>query len=184
MAILRYILLGFSGLALVLVLLFWTISGRAGDLLVLLVTAYLVANLVYLVFSSPTMRVSALFDTAATGLAFASLELQHQAKEAKLREAEAARIQAEEAEQRRHKLRAAEEFMNYLRQNPLSRIRYPLDILQIARRGDTKSIALPAPDLARPAQAEVNGRVRSEAGDAGAAPRPGPAAPLASPHPR
>lgn len=169
MSILRYVLLGFSALALVLLLLFWTVSGRSSDLLVFLVAAYLVANIVYIVFSAPNIRVSSIFDRAATGLAFASLELQHQAKEAKLREAEVERIQAEDAEQRRHKLRAAEEFMNYLRQNPLSRGRLPLDVRQIALRGDAKSIALPAPELARPPQPELNGRVRVDAGAPGEA---------------
>lgn len=75
MSALRYILLGLSVLSLAVVLVFWTVSGHVADLGVFLVTTFLVANSIYILFSSPTLRVSSVFDRAATGLAFASLEL-------------------------------------------------------------------------------------------------------------
>jgi len=155
---LRYILLGCSALSLAVVLVFWTVSGHAGDLTVFLVMAFLVANSIYLLFSQPTLKASSVFDRAATGLAFASLELQHQAKEAKVREAEAERIRAQEAEQNTSKLRAAEEFISYVRQNPLMRGRQAVEIKQITLLSDPKSITLPALELPRPAPTELNGR--------------------------
>ncbi|MGH1573252.1 hypothetical protein ACRAWG_24530 [Methylobacterium sp. P31] len=176
MAILRYVLLGFSVLALALVMVFWTISGRASDLVLFLTVAFLVANIIYISLSSPNVKISSIFDRAASGLAFASLELQHHAKEAKIREAEAERIRAEEAEHRQHKLKAAEEFMTYLRQNPLARIKHAPEARHIALRPDSKGIAFPALEIARSPQADVNARFRGEtalADDGGAASPPG-----------
>lgn len=164
MSALRYILLGLSVLSLAVVLVFWTVSGHVADLGVFLVTTFLVANSIYLLFSSPTLHVSSVFDRAATGLAFASLELQHQAQEAKIREAEAERIRAEEAEQNKSKLRAAEEFISYVRQNPLMRGRQAVAVKQITLRNDSKSITLPALELPRPAPSELNGQPRGELG--------------------
>ncbi|MCJ2096502.1 hypothetical protein MKK67_28935 [Methylobacterium sp. J-072] len=173
MSILRYILLGLSVLSLAVVLVFWTVSGRAMDLVVLLVAVFLVANSVYILFSSPTLKVSSVFDRAATGLAFASLELQHQAKEAKIRELEAERIRAQEAEHNTSKLRAAEEFISYVRQNPLMRGRQAVEVKQITLRSDVKSIALPALELARPVPAELNGRHHADS-DLASMPPPAP----------
>ncbi|MHB2207508.1 hypothetical protein [Methylobacterium sp. CM6257] len=187
MAILRYVLLGFSALALALVMVFWTISGQASDFVVFLTAAFLIANIVYILLSRPNIKVSSIFDRAASGLAFASLELQHHAKAAKIREAEAERIRAEEAEHRRHKLKAAEEFMTYLRQNPLARIKHPPEARPIALRHDPNGIAFPALEMARSPQADGNGRLRGEAAlrdDAGAAPTPGAATLLEGQHTR
>ncbi|MCJ2060993.1 hypothetical protein MKL09_31300 [Methylobacterium sp. J-048] len=147
-----------------LVVVFWAVSGHVGDLSVFLVAAFLLANSVYILFSRPTLRASSVLDRAATGLAFASLELQHQAKEAKIREAEAERIRVQEAEQNKSKLRAAEEFISYVRQNPLMRSRQTLAIKQITLLSDTKSIALPGPELLRPGQSELNGRHHADLG--------------------
>jgi hypothetical protein len=176
MTALRYILLGLSVLSLAVVLVFWTVSGHAGDLGVFLVTAFLVANSIYILFSSPTLRVSSVFDRAATGLAFASLELQHQASEAKIREAEAERIRAQEAEQNKSKLRAAEEFISYVRQNPLMRGRQAVAVKQITLRNDAKSIALPALELPRPTPPELNGRHHADPGAASVSHPPPPGA--------
>ena len=164
MSMLRYILLGASVLSLAVVLVFWTVSGHAGDLGVFLVAAFLVANSIYIVFSSPTLRVSSVYDRAATGLAFASLELQHQAKEAKVREATAERVRADEAEHNTSKLRAAEEFISYVRQNPLMRGRHALEVKQITLLSDPKSITLPTLELPRPVATELNGRHRADPG--------------------
>ncbi|TXN01249.1 hypothetical protein FV242_19140 [Methylobacterium sp. WL64] len=164
MSALRYVLLGLSVLSLAVVLVFWTVSGHVADLGVFLVAAFLVANSVYILFSRPTLRASSVFDRAATGLAFASLELQHQAKEAKIREAEAERIRAQEAEQNKSKLRAAEEFISYVRQNPLMRGRQAVTVKQITLLGDPKSIALPTLELPRPVPSELNGRHRADPG--------------------
>ncbi|MCJ2121648.1 hypothetical protein [Methylobacterium sp. J-077] len=160
------------------VLVSWTVSGHAGDLVVFLVAAFLVANSTYILFSGPTLKASSVFDRAATGLAFASLELQHQAKEAKVREVEAERIRAQEAEHNTSKLRAAEEFISYVRQNPLMRRRQPIEVKQITLLNDPKSIALPALELPRPVPTELNGRHRDEPGLAS---MPHPAPPGAGP---
>ncbi|WP_092036853.1 hypothetical protein [Methylobacterium pseudosasicola] len=156
-----------------IVLVFWAVSGRAMDLVVFLVAAFLISNSIYILFSNPTLKTSAVFDRAATGLAFASLELQHQAKEAKIREAEAERIRAQEAEQNTSKLRAAEEFISYVRQNPLMRRRQTVEVKQITLRNDVKSIALPALELARPAPVELNGQHHVDSDLASMAPPPG-----------
>ncbi|MDP4005223.1 hypothetical protein [Methylobacterium sp. NEAU K] len=172
MAVLRYILLGVSTLAMASVLIFWIAGGRSGDVSVFFVIAFLAANIAYILFSSPNLKISALFDRAATGLAFASLELQHQAKEAKLREIEADRLRAEDAEQNRYKLRAAEEFISYVRQNPLMKRRNALEVNQIALRSEPHNLALPALEMARSGQPELHGRLRADPGAAGMA-RPG-----------
>ncbi|WP_187193598.1 hypothetical protein [Methylobacterium sp. WL1] len=177
MSALRYILLGLSVLSLAVVLVFWTVSGHVADLGVFLVAAFLVANSVYILFSRPTLRASSVFDRAATGLAFASLELQHQAKEAKIREAEAERIRAQEAEQNKSKLRAAEEFISYVRQNPLMRGRQAVTVKQITLLGDPKSIALPTLELPRPVPSELNGRHRADPGATNVTPPAPPPAP-------
>jgi hypothetical protein len=97
------------------------------DIASLIIFLYLGLNIFYLIFSHPTFKASAFFQRAATGLAFASLELRHQAKEAELREIEAETLRNLDGESKAYKLRAATEFLQYIRENPTIKKYYALE---------------------------------------------------------
>ncbi|TXM91871.1 hypothetical protein [Methylobacterium sp. WL116] len=134
MFFLRYTLIAISGLLLLIMLAFWTISGRLTDIVSLIVFLYLGSNLFYLIFSHPTFKASGFFQRAATGLAFASLELRHQANEAEIREIEAERIRNLDNGSKAYKLRAATEFLQYIRDNPTIKKYYALESQQEAAK--------------------------------------------------
>ena len=147
MFLLRYALIAVSGLLLLIMLAFWTISGRLTDIVSLIVFLYLGSNLFYLIFSHPTFKASGFFQRAATGLAFVSLELRHQAKEAELREIEAERLRNLDTGSKAYKLRAATEFLQYIRENPTIKKYYSLESHQeVAKPQDNVAIAAPPND--------------------------------------
>jgi hypothetical protein len=157
MSVIRSILLACSALALVTIVGLWTVSGRAADVLLLTILAFLATNTVYIFFSRPALRTSTIFGRVATGLAIASLKLQHQAGEAQLREAEAERLKKKEAEFRRQKLQAAEEFLLVVRKNPVIGRNTSLDVRQIAGSREPTSApnaALSKPRLPQPARSD------------------------------
>lgn len=127
MLLLRYFLIAITAILLLTMLFFWTVSGRLTDIISLILFLYLGSNLFYLIFSDPTFKVSAFFQRAATGFAFASLELRHQAREAELREVEAERLKNSDSGSKAHKLRAATEFLQYIRENPTIKKHYSLE---------------------------------------------------------
>ena len=127
MCILRYALIATTVVLLLTMLAFWSINGNWTDIVSLIVFLYLGSNLFYLIFSDPTFKASAFFQHAATGLAFASLELRHQAKEAELREIEAERLRNLDSGSKAYKLHAATEFLHYIRENPTIKKYYALE---------------------------------------------------------
>ena len=166
MFLLRYALIAMSGLLLLVMLALWTVSGRLIDILSLIVFLYLGSNLFYLIFSHPTFKASGFFQRAATGLAFASLELRHQANEAEIREIEAERLRNLDSGSKAYKLRAATEFLQYVRENPTIKKYYSLESPQEAARpqenvaitalpNDQRAIASPQSSVA-PAPGSAN----------------------------
>jgi hypothetical protein len=161
MSAIRLILLACSALALVTIVGLWTVSGRAADVLLFTILAFLATNTVYILFSRPALRTSTIFSRVATGLAIASLKLQHQAGEAQLREAESERLKKKEAEFKRQKLQAAEEFLSVVRKHPLIGKSISLDVRQISGSREPASApnsALPNPRLPQPARSDDNQR--------------------------
>ena len=79
-----------------------------------------------------------------------------------MREAQAERIRADEAAQSHSKLRAAEEFISYVRQNPLMRRRHAGEVKQITLRSEPKELAFPALEMPRTGPPELNGRHRAD----------------------
>ena len=167
MLVLRYALMAMSGLLLLVMLSLWTVNGRLIDILSLIVFLYLGSNLFYLIFSHPTFKASGFFQRAATGLAFASLELRHQANEAEIREIEAERLRNLDNGSKAYKLRAATEFLQYIRENPTIKKYYSLESPQEAAKPQ-ENIAIAAPPNDQRAIASPQSSV---------APAPGPANP-------
>ena len=169
MFFLRYSLIAVSGFLLIIMLVFWTISGQLTDIISLIIFSYLSSNLFYLVFSHPTFKSSGFFQRAATGLAFASLELRHQAKEAELREIEAERLRNLDSGSKAYKLRAATEFLQYIRENPTIKKYYALESHQeVAKPQENVAIAAPPNDQRA---------IASPQSSVAPAPAPGPANP-------
>ncbi|TXN36635.1 hypothetical protein FV227_27250 [Methylobacterium sp. WL119] len=140
-------MIAITAVLLLTMLLYWTVSGRLTDIVSLIIFLYLGSNLFYLIFSHPTFKTSAFFQRAATGLAFASLELRHQAKEAELRETEAERLRNLDAGSKDNKLRAANEFLQYIRENPTIKKYYVLDRIPAAASAlENGAIAAPPTD--------------------------------------
>ena len=167
MFILRYLLIAITAILLLTMLVFWTVSGRLTDIVSLILFIYLGSNLFYLIFSDPTFKASAFFQRAATGFAFASLELRHQAKEAELREIEAERLRNLDGGSKAYKLRAATEFLQYIRENPTIKKYYALERNQAAASAQ-ENVAISAPPNDQRAIASPQ---------TSAAPAPGPANP-------
>ena len=135
MTILRYILLGFSALATLAVLVFWTVSGRASDIALFILLAFLIANTFYVFASRPSLKTSDLLARVSTSLALASLELQHQAQEAQGREVETEKRRLAETEHHQYKLQVAKDMLQHLRAKlPQDRI-FPRSRI---RRGPTR----------------------------------------------
>ena len=169
MLLLRYVLIAVSGLLLLIMLVFWTVSGSLTDIVSLIVFLYLGSNLFYLIFSHPTFKASGFFQRAATGLAFASLELRHQANEAEIREIEAERLRNLDTGSKAYKLRAATEFLQYIRENPTIKKYYSLESHQeVAKPQDNVAIAAPPNDQRA---------IASPKSSVAPAPAPGPANP-------
>lgn len=158
MAIFRYVLLGISAAAVLGLLLFWTISGRAFDIVLFAALAFLVANAFYVFISRPIVKTSDIFARASNGLALASMELQYRSEEAQLREAEAERIRLKEAAYNQAKLQDAKEMLQHLR---LKRSQARTDegkVPQLTRQVRPEVAALPSPSPVREGAPLPNGR--------------------------
>lgn len=147
MTIFRYILLAFSALAALAILLFLTISGQGGDIVLFIFLAFLIANAFYIFISRPTVKTSDILARASTGLALASLELQHQSQEAQIREVEAEKFRLAEEEDNRFKLQVAKDILNNL-QSKFPAYKQKTDAMpQITNqvRQKTDALSLPPP---------------------------------------
>lgn len=155
MAITRYILMGTSAFMALFLLLFWTVSGQASDIVLFIGLAFLLANTFYIFFTRPTLKTSDLIKKASTGLALASIELQYRAQEAQDREVEAEQQYLAEAENYQYKLQVARDMLYHLGMKVPLPLKKEPKIRQIAQQGEIKDIALskplPAPDAAEKA---------------------------------
>ena len=115
MTVIRYVLLGFSAISTLALLSFWTVSGRAFDIVLFIVLAFLITNSVYMLISRPTIRTSDILARFSTGFALASLKLHHEAHEAQVREVEAEKRRLQEIEHNRYKLQVAKDMLQHLR---------------------------------------------------------------------
>ncbi|MCJ2020533.1 hypothetical protein MKK84_24420 [Methylobacterium sp. E-065] len=141
----RLILLAISGISALGLLLFWTISGRAYDVVLFAALAFLIANAFYIFISRPTVRTSDILVRASSGLALASMELQYQAEAAQVREAEAETLRLAEAERNQQKLQVAKEMLQHLRLNGPADPKKDGNRPQITHQGRSESVALPSP---------------------------------------
>lgn len=116
--ILRYIILIFSIIVILLWVTFGRIQGSAFDLVSIVVILFFAANTFYLIFSKPNFKLSDFFDRTATRLALVTLEVRYQASQARSKELEAERLKVEKGERMAHKLNAAKEFMEFAANNP------------------------------------------------------------------
>lgn len=140
----RIILLGTSGTAVLALLAFWTISGRALDIIFFAALTFLVANIVYIFISRPTLKTSDVLTRVSGSLAVASMELQYQAEEAQMREAEAERLRVAEDEHNRQKLLVAKEMLQNLRLKRLQNSKEHGDLPRITHQPQLKSTTLPS----------------------------------------
>ncbi|MCJ2084726.1 hypothetical protein MKK88_01790 [Methylobacterium sp. E-005] len=145
MIVFRYILLGFSALAALILMMVWIFSGRAFDLVLFIALAFLIANAVYIFSSRPVVRTSDILARASTGFALASLELQHHAQEAQIREVEAEKRRLAEAEYNRQKLHVAKEMLQHLRPKLLLERREAAERPQITHQTRSEPVAPPKP---------------------------------------
>lgn len=182
MTILRYILLGFSALATLAVLVFWTVSGRASDIALFILLAFLIANTFYVFASRPSLKTSDLLARVSTSLALASLELQHQAQEAQGREVETEKRRLAETEHHQYKLQVAKDMLQHLRAKLPQDRKDQANLPQITHQARSDTGALPLPPPAPPAPETVrppNGRDAAEKPTQPAPPvSPAPAAAL------
>jgi len=141
----RLVLLAVSGLSALGLLLFWTISGRAYDIVLFAALAFLLANAFYIYISRPTVRTSDILVRASSGLALASMELQYQAEAAQIREVEAETLRRAEAERNQQKLQVAKEMLQHLRLNGPADPKKDGNRPQITHQARSESVALPSP---------------------------------------
>ena len=145
MSLFRWTLLGFSTLSALVLLAFWTVSGRSADIVLFVVLAFLIANIFYILVSRPTIGTSDILARASTGFALASLELQHQAQEARAREEEADKRRLAEAEQNRYKLQVARDMLQLMRPKFSLDQNSPTGSRQISYAARSEQNALPSP---------------------------------------
>ena len=178
----RYVLMAFSALAALVLLVSWIIWGRGVDIMLFLALIFLIANTVYLFFSRPTIRTSDLLKRASTSFALASLELQHQAQEAQVREAEAEKRRLADAEHNRYKLQVAKDLLQHLRlKSPHDRSE-EAKLRQITYHAPREDTGAPPPDAPPAPIASRTDPVRPTHGHAVSA-RPVQPAPSVSPAP-
>ena len=122
----RYILLIISALAVLVLLADWILLDKSLNVLLLVLLALMMLNTFYIFISRPVLKTSDLLLRVSGGLALASLELQHQADEVRLREVETENRRLEEAQYQRDKLQTAKDILKQMS------ARIPLD-----RRGTT-----------------------------------------------
>ncbi|MCJ2014315.1 hypothetical protein [Methylobacterium sp. J-076] len=142
-----------SALASLFLIAFWTISGRAADLLLLIALIFFASNTFYLFFTRPTIMTSDIIQKVSAFFARASLELQYQAQEAHEREVISEKNRLNEAEYNQQKLQAARDFLEQVRAKIPSDRKISLDTRQITQQFRLKDPALPAP-VSYPAAAD------------------------------
>lgn len=157
--------MGTSAFMALILLMFWTISGKMSDITLFLELSFLLTNTLYIFFTRPTIRTSDLIKKASTGLALASIELQYRAQEAQDREIEAEELYLAEAENYQYKMQVARDMLQHLGTKvPLALKKEP-KVRQITQQAEMTDIALPKP---LPAAAATE-KVRSANGQDGAA---------------
>lgn len=152
MSIFRIILLATSVLVLAILVALWIASGQIFNLFFIFSSMFFAANVIYILLSRPVFRSSNLFRLLAEGLAFASLELHHQAKEAQIREEEAKQRKLTEDELRTYKLQAAKEFLSFARSKTFGQKDGVLGNVKSIERRDSPAVAIPA--LGKPQPSE------------------------------
>ena len=158
----RFILLGISAISVIALLAFWTISGKAFDILLLAALSFLIANTCYIFISRPAIKTSDILTRVSGSLALASMELQYQAEEAQIREAEAEKIRLAEDEYNKQKLQAAKDLLQHLRINNPQNLKNGASLPQITHQAQPKSSTLPLPP---PVPTTANDARHSNRGD-------------------
>lgn len=144
MLIMRLVLLSISALTIAVLLVFWVISGRYSDLILLFILAFLVANTVYIYVSRPALRTSDILARASTGFAIAALELQHQTQEARTREVETEKRRLAGVDHNQYKLQVAKDMLEQLRLKLLLDRKGEATVPQIAFQARSEAGALQA----------------------------------------
>lgn len=153
MKIIRNLILVVSFSLTVFFVFFGVIRGSHLDFLLLLTIIFFSVNTFYAFYSKPTFVLSETFGRAATGLALATLEMKHQAEEAKSRELEAIRSKVSHEENNVYKLKAARDFMEFAADNPYLRKHYDFFGDSVASTSMPKNVMSP-PAGAHQAQIE------------------------------
>ncbi len=148
MVITRYILMAVSAFMAIVMLFFWTVTGKATDLVLFIVLPFLLVNAFYIFFTRPTLRTSDIIKKASTGLALASIELQYRAQDAQDREVEAEQQYQAEAENYQYKLEVARDMLKQLGMKVPLALKKETKIRQIAHQSETRDAALPKPSPA------------------------------------
>ncbi|MCJ2109626.1 hypothetical protein MKK64_00055 [Methylobacterium sp. E-025] len=127
MNIIRISILIFSALLAGIFGFFGVLQGSSSDFTLLFMVFFFAANAFYVFYSRPTFVASEFFNRTATGLAIVTLELKHQAEEAKTREDEALRLEASEDVNKDGRLKAVSDFMKFAVSNPHLKKLYSFD---------------------------------------------------------
>lgn len=174
MVITRYILMAVSAFMAIVMLFFWTVTGKATDLVLFIVLPFLLVNAFYIFFTRPTLRTSEIIKKASTGLALASIELQYRAQDAQDREVEAEQQYQAEAEHYQYKLEVARDMLQQLGVKVPQALKRVPNIPQIAHRSETRDVALPKPSPA----AVTSDKIESTNGQVAAAKPNAPVGPM------
>lgn len=147
MKIFRYTLLGFSASAALMLVIFWTVSGRSSDIVLFIFLTFLIANAFYIFISRPTVKASDIIARASTGLALVSLKLHYQSQEAQIKELEAEKRRRTEEERNRFKLQVAKDILNNMHSKLLDDKQKTEGSPQLTSqaRQKTDALALPYP---------------------------------------
>ena len=134
----RYALLITTALLALLILITSIIAGSLFSFSTVLILAYLGATFFYIFVSEPKLKSSDLLHRAADYTALMTLEIKHQANEAKDREARIAQQKLADAAQNSHRLNVAKDFLEFVRNNPAAKKRYDFDVPQVSARPNLK----------------------------------------------
>ena len=170
MSLLRTILLVVSGLALATVMALWIASGQIFSIVSFLVSAFLIANAIYVFYSRPVFESSKLLSKMAEGLAFASIELHYQAKEARIKEEEDNKRKSEEEKVRSYKMQAARDFLSFAQIKSSEGEKGLFDVAKITGPREAQPAPVPSLDKPRPLPASPFADHQSGVGEAKAEP--------------
>lgn len=110
----RYVLLIISTLAVLALSADLIFLDKSFNVLLLVLLTLMALNTFYIFISRPILKISDVLLRASDGLALASLELQHQADEVRLREIETENRRLEEAQYQRDKLQTAKDILKQM----------------------------------------------------------------------